>query len=209
MSAQDFLLRHFVQVSIAEVEAGINMDAPLDEKVRTNALRCPGGQMDQCPDQKDIVDLHMDGWHTYFSPSGKELPRLVTQLESKMKGKDWMISELRDTVAELADAVAKRERCAPRCQAKSEDQAIQHKKECERLHARVTALEAELVTCWRPPLKPILVLPSTSGYPPWQGKKDLSRRHGPKWWGRQVVKMGVDGAERQHKTWTIKEVGRP
>ena len=54
---------------------------------------------------------------------------------------------------ELADAVVQRERHAKRCQAKLEDQARQHKKEQERLQARVAALEYELEACKRPPSK--------------------------------------------------------
>ena len=46
----------------------------------------------------------------------------MDQLESEMKGKDWMISELKGTVVELADAIAKRERCSQRHQDESEDQ---------------------------------------------------------------------------------------
>ena len=81
------------------------------------------------------------------------------------------------TVYELAYAVAKRNRCAQRQQAESEDQMRQHKEEWERLCARVAALDAELVACGRPPLNPISVLPSTSGCQLWQGQKGLSRKH--------------------------------
>ena len=38
MSAQDSMPRHFVQASIAEVEAGICLDAPSDEKVGADVL---------------------------------------------------------------------------------------------------------------------------------------------------------------------------
>ena len=41
------------------------------------------------------------------------------------------------------------------------------KEEWERLHAKVAVLETALVACRRPPLIPILVLPTTSGYQPW------------------------------------------
>ena len=113
MSVQDFMLRHFVQVSIAEVETWIGPDAPWDEEVRPDALGCPGNQVDQCPSQKDVVYLHVDGQDTDFCPSGKELSRWVAQLESEMKGKDRTVSELRDTVDELADTVSK-DRGVPR-----------------------------------------------------------------------------------------------
>ena len=44
---------------------------------------------------------------TLIPPSSEELSRYVAQLKSEMKGKDMMIYELRVTVDELADAVAK------------------------------------------------------------------------------------------------------
>ena len=99
-------------------------------------------------------------------------------LESEMKGKDQMISELRGIVVELADAVAKRERYAQWCQAYAQDQGGWHKEELERLHARVAALGAELEACRRPPLQPISALHSTSGYQPCQGQKGLGGRCG-------------------------------
>ena len=86
------------------------------------------------------------GWAGHqFSPSGEELARWASQLDSGMKWKDKTISELRGTVDELADTVAKRERHVQRHQTKSEDQAGWHKVEWERLCARIAALEAKLV----------------------------------------------------------------
>ena len=55
----------------------------------------------------------------------------------------------------LTQQPKERERCAWRCQAKSEDQKRQHKEEWERMCARIAALEAELVVCGRPSLKHI------------------------------------------------------
>ena len=75
-----------------------------------------------------------------------------------------MIIKLRGIIVELAHAVAKRERCAQRHKAESEDLVRCHNEERERLHAQVAVLEAELVACGRQPLKPILVPPSTLGY---------------------------------------------
>ena len=85
-----------------------------------------------------------------------------------MKGKNQLIVELRGTLDELADTVAKRERCTWRHQANLEDHVRWHKEEWERL---CTIFEAELVACGMPPLKPIFALPSTSDYQPWQGLK--------------------------------------
>ena len=132
--------------------------------------------MYQCPSQQDIMDLHAHGLDIDFPHSSKELSRWVAQIEYKMKGKDEMISELRGPVDVLADAVAQRGMHVQRHKAKSEDQG--DKEEQERLCAREAALEVELVACGRPPLKPKLALPSTSGYQPQQGQKGLSRRHG-------------------------------
>ena len=127
------------------MKAGTCLHAPSDENLRAEALGCPEGQVDQCPGQQDVVDLHMDGQDTDFPTSGKELSRWVAQLESDMKGREQMISELRGTVDELAETVAKRKRHAQRHPAKSEDKVRQHKEEQKRLHARVAASEAELV----------------------------------------------------------------
>ena len=46
MSAQDFMLRHFVQVSMAGVAARISSDTPSDNEGRADALGCPGDQVD-------------------------------------------------------------------------------------------------------------------------------------------------------------------
>ena len=54
----------------------------------------------------------------------------------------------------------------------------QHKEDQERLHARVAAVEAELVAGGRPPVKQISVLPSSSGYQPQQRQKDLGGKCG-------------------------------
>ena len=69
----------------------------------------------------------------------------MAQQENETEGKDQIIIELRGTGYELADAVAKKGRHTHRCQAKLQDQARWHKDECERLHARVIAIEAQLV----------------------------------------------------------------
>ena len=47
MSAQEFMLRHFVQVSIAEVETKVWPDMPSGEKVGADVLGCPGEPVDQ------------------------------------------------------------------------------------------------------------------------------------------------------------------
>ena len=70
-----------------------------------------------------------------------------------MVEKDKTISKLKDTVSELAYAVAKREKHARRYQVELEDQTRQHKKEQEKLQARIAALESELEACRRPPSK--------------------------------------------------------
>ena len=150
--------------------------------------------MDQCPGQQDAVDLHVDEQDVDSPPCGKELSRWVAQLESEMKGKSQTISEQRSTVDELADTVAKTERCAQRHQSKSKDQMRQYKEEWERLCARVAALEAELVSCGRPPLKQILVLPSTSGYQLWQVQKDLGGNC-----GHSKTKNGKGGKWSRHE----------
>ena len=75
MSAQDFMQWHFVQVSIDEMEAGTCLDASSNKEVRPDALGCPGGQVDQCPGQQDMVDLHVDRQDINFQPSGEELSR--------------------------------------------------------------------------------------------------------------------------------------
>ena len=49
MSAEDFMPRHFVQVSVDEMEAWICTDTLSDEEVRADALECPVGQVEQCP----------------------------------------------------------------------------------------------------------------------------------------------------------------
>ena len=85
--------------------------------------------MDQCLGQQNVLDLHADVQDNNSPPSSKELSIWMAQLESDMKGKDRTICELWGTVNELADAVAKRERCSWRHQAESEDQVMQHKEE--------------------------------------------------------------------------------
>ena len=165
MFSQDFMPRHFVQVCIAEVEAVISPDIPAYKEVRANALQFPGDKVDQCWSQQDIMDQQRQAGH-WFPPSGEKLSRWMAQLENEMKRKDQRISELRGTVDELAHAVAKGEWCAQRCKAKSDDQAWWYNEEWERLCAGVAALEAELVACGSPPLKPISALLRTPGYQP-------------------------------------------
>ena len=46
------------------MEAWTCPDVPSGKEIRADALGCPGGQVDQCPDQDDVVDLHIDGQDT-------------------------------------------------------------------------------------------------------------------------------------------------
>ena len=46
------------------MEVGTCLDAPSDEEVRADPVEYPRGQVNQCPGQQDIVDLHADGQDT-------------------------------------------------------------------------------------------------------------------------------------------------
>ena len=135
-----------------------------------------------------------------------------------MKVNDITIHKLRGTVDELADAVAKRERHGRMCQTESEYQVRWHKEEWERLHARVAAVEAQLVACGRSPLKPISALPSTSGYQPQQGQKGLggkcamarlgmarepSSQDGSTWRGKKTRDLNHQGSGNTISEWTL------
>ena len=128
--------------------------------------RVPLAQVGQCPQQlpmnrdplneepqtvpDDIIDLYVAGQDTDFTPSSsKELSKQVAKLISEVDEKDKTICQLKGTVNKMADAAAQRERHARRHQAKLEDQARQHKKEQERLHARIVALQSKLEACRR------------------------------------------------------------
>ena len=106
--------------------AGTCLDAPSGKEVRNDVLEYPLGSGGPVSKPAGHCEPTCRWPGHQFSPSGKKLSRWATQLESEMKGKDQMISELRDTVYELADALIKRERHGWRCQAKSEDQVRQH-----------------------------------------------------------------------------------
>ena len=67
MSAQDFMLRNFAQVRIAEVQAGISLNAPSDKEARADVFGCPGDQVDPWLSKQDIMDLHMAEQDTNFS----------------------------------------------------------------------------------------------------------------------------------------------
>ena len=163
LSAQDFMLRHFAQASIAEVETRIDRDVPSDKEVGADALCAMGIQWNSAKLAGCCGHLCRQARHC-FAPSSEVLSRQVAQIESEMKGKDKMIIEVRGTVDKLTNAVDKRQRCAQRCQAESEGQARWHKEEHVRLHVRMAVLEAGLVACRRPPFKPVSVFPSISGY---------------------------------------------
>ena len=47
---------------------GIYLVVPSDEEVRDEALECLRGQVDQCPGQQGVVDLHADGKDTDSTP---------------------------------------------------------------------------------------------------------------------------------------------
>ena len=66
MCAQDFIPGHFLQVSVAEVEAGISPEAPLDKEVVADALGHPWGPVDQCPSQQDVMGICAEWKDTKF-----------------------------------------------------------------------------------------------------------------------------------------------
>ena len=46
LCAKDVMSKHFVQVSILEMEAGTCLNVPLAEEARADDLKCPGGQVE-------------------------------------------------------------------------------------------------------------------------------------------------------------------
>ena len=149
-----------------------------------------------------LLTFSVDSQDIDFPPNSEELSQWVAQLEGEVYEMDKTVSKAKGKLSELSNAVAQRERCAWHCQAASEDQARQHKKDQEGLHARIAALELELVACRRPPPRKkeseiqmiyshiqndchecnarisshqISPLPSTSGHQPQQGQQGQGR----------------------------------